>query len=156
MIALPTAFVLAAAVLSTSFLSGIFGMAGGIILIGVLLAMMSVAPAMVLHGATQFTSNSWRAWLWRSEIKWDIFAGYAGGALAAALAFTIVSYAPSKAMTLVAVGLVSFLGLWLPDAMAPDITRRWHAVGCGALCTALHLVAGIRGPFSTSRSCAPA
>ena len=49
----------------TSFLSGIFGMAGGMILLGVLLILLDVAPAMVLFGVTQFASNGWRAALWR-------------------------------------------------------------------------------------------
>jgi len=147
MITLPTAIALAAAVLTTSFLSGIFGMAGGIILMGILLAMMPLAPAMVLHGATQLTSNAWRAWLWRAEIRWNIFGCYAAGALVAALAFTAVRYAPSKPVTLIAIGVISFVGLWLPARFALDITRRWHAVGIGAMCTALHLVAGISGPI---------
>ena len=40
-------------VLGTSFLSGIFGMAGGMILMGLLLMLMSVPAAMILHGITQ-------------------------------------------------------------------------------------------------------
>ena len=45
---------------ATSFLSGIFGMAGGMILIGVLLALLPLPEAMVLHGVTQMASNGWR------------------------------------------------------------------------------------------------
>jgi len=147
MITLPFTLALTAAVLSTSFVSGIFGMAGGIILIGILLVLMPLAPAMVLHGATQFTANAWRAWLWRSEIRWGIFFSYAAGALAAALVFTLVRFAPSKPGTLIAIGLISLLGLWLPARFAPDITKAWHGFACGAICTALHLVAGISGPI---------
>jgi hypothetical protein len=55
MITLPIAAALAASILGTSFLSGIFGMAGGMILMGILLAMMPLAAAMVLHG-----SRRWR------------------------------------------------------------------------------------------------
>ena len=55
---------------ATSFLSGIFGMAGGLILIGVLLTLMPLPAAMVLHAITQMASNGWRAFLWRSHIKW--------------------------------------------------------------------------------------
>src|SRR3954463_13626565 len=49
----------------TAFLSGLFGMAGGLILIGVLLALMPLPTAMVLHAITQMASNGWRAFLWR-------------------------------------------------------------------------------------------
>src|SRR5258708_25794870 len=54
---------------ATAFLSGLFGMAGGLILIGVLLALMPLPTAMVLHAITQMASNGWRAFLLRSPTK---------------------------------------------------------------------------------------
>ena len=47
----------AMAVLGASIVSGIFGMAGGMILLGVLLLFMDVAPGMVLFGVIQIASN---------------------------------------------------------------------------------------------------
>ena len=61
MLTLPLTAAFAAAVLFTAFLSGIFGMAGGMILLGLLLAMLPLAQAMLLHGITQLASNGWRA-----------------------------------------------------------------------------------------------
>src|SRR4051812_24784176 len=69
------------AVVITSFISGILGMAGGMILMGLLLLMMPVPAAMMLHGITQMASNGWRAVLWREKIDWRIFRGTAYGAL---------------------------------------------------------------------------
>ena len=86
MISVPFAAALAASVLSTSFVSGVFGMAGGMILMGLLLSLMPLAPAMALHGITQIASNVARAWLWRQHINWPIVARYAAGALIAVLA----------------------------------------------------------------------
>src|SRR3977135_4407444 len=71
--------ILAVSAVVTSFVSGILGMAGGMILMGILLAMMPLPAAMMLHGITQLASNAWRAFLWRSEVDWRIFRGYAGG-----------------------------------------------------------------------------
>src|SRR3954469_789928 len=65
MISVPFAAALTASVLSTSFISGVFGMAGGMILIGFLLSFMPLAPAMALHGITQIAANAARAWLCR-------------------------------------------------------------------------------------------
>lgn len=146
MITLSTAIALATAVLSTSFLSGVFGMAGGIILIAILLVMMPVASAMVLQGATQFVGNAWRAWLWRSSIRWQIFYYYVAGAALAFGALSLVRFTPDKPVALIAIGVIGFAGLWLPAGIAPDITKRWHSFGCGALCTVLHLIAGVSGP----------
>src|SRR5256884_3122670 len=52
---------------ATAFLSGLFGMAGGLILIGVLLTILPLPSAMVLHAITQMASNGWRAFLWRGH-----------------------------------------------------------------------------------------
>ncbi len=147
MITLPTAAALAASILGTSFLSGIFGMAGGMILMGILLAMMPLAAAMVLHGVTQMASNSWRAWVWRTHILWPVVAWYAAGGIAAALAFFAVQLVPSKPITFIALGLLSFTGLLLPSRFAPNIVRRPDAIACGTLCTALQFIAGVSGPI---------
>ena len=110
MISLPIALTLTAAVLSTSFVSGIFGMAGGMILMGILLAIMPLAAAMVLHGLTQMASNGWRAWLWRDHVLWPVVASYATGAVVAGLILAVASLPASKPVTLVALGALSFAG----------------------------------------------
>lgn len=59
---------LAIVTLASSFLSGVFGMAGGMVLLGVMLSVLDVAPAMLLFSATQTASNGWRAVLWREHV----------------------------------------------------------------------------------------
>ena len=147
MITLPFAAALVATVLSTAFLSGIFGMVGGLILMGILLAIMPVAAAMVLHGMTQFASNGWRAWLWRAHINLPIAGAYAVGSFAAPLAMAVVQVTPGKPVTLIMLGLTPFAGLLLPPRWAPDMTRRADAFGTGAVCTLLMLLAGVSGPI---------
>jgi uncharacterized membrane protein YfcA len=147
MITLPIAATLAAAVLSTSFISGIFGMAGGMILMGILLTMMPLAAAMVLHGLTQMASNGWRAWLWRTHVQWPVVASYAIGALAATVVLTAASLPSSKPATFIVLGLMAFTGLLVPPWLTPNIVRRGDGVGCGALCTVLQLLSGVSGPI---------
>jgi uncharacterized protein len=147
MISLPLAAALAAAILSTSFVSGMFGMAGGMMLMGILLALMPVAAAMVLHGLTQMASNGWRAWLWRTHIRWPIVASYAIGGVLAALVFAVAQIVPSKPVALLIIGLTPFVGLVLPSRAVPDPTRGLQGVGCGAICTVLMLLAGVSGPI---------
>jgi len=50
----------------------IFGMLGGLILMGILVSLMQVVPVMILHGLIQMTSNGYRAWLNRKDINWKI------------------------------------------------------------------------------------
>ena len=67
--------IIAAATLATSFISGILGMAGGMILMGVLLACLTVPQAMALHGITQAASNGWRAAMLFGHIDWRVVRG---------------------------------------------------------------------------------
>ncbi len=58
----------------TSMLSGIFGMAGGLVLMWFLLLAFPAASAMAVHGAIQLTANGSRAWLSRRCIVWRTVA----------------------------------------------------------------------------------
>ena len=147
MLSLPIAAGFAAAIVSTSFISGIFGMAGGMILMGILLAFMPLTPAMVLHGLVQTAANGWRAWQWRGHIDRRIFVHYAAGAIVVAGVCSATQFTASKATALIIIGLTPFLGLVLPGRLAPDLARRGHDYGCGAICTVLQLLAGVSGPI---------
>ena len=57
-------------VFMTSLLSGVFGMAGGVVLMGVFTALLPVAAAMVTHGAVQLIANGFRAVLHRRHLRW--------------------------------------------------------------------------------------
>jgi len=147
---MPSALVLAALAVSalvTSFISGILGMAGGMIFMGVLLALLPLPKAMVLHGVTQLASNGWRAILWRTSIDWRVFRGNAYGSLVALAAFAVIQLVASKPVALLALGITPFVGLVLPEKLVLDVKRRGHPFLCGAVCTALQLVAGISGPI---------
>ena len=77
----PFDFVLiACTIISTSFISGLFGMAGGMILVGVLLVYFDVATGMVIFSIIQFVANGWRAVLWWRFVLWRIFFVYVAGA----------------------------------------------------------------------------
>ena len=58
------AFGIALIVTATSFVSGIFGMAGGLVLIGALLALLPVSVAMVLPGGASFGANTFAGQPW--------------------------------------------------------------------------------------------
>lgn len=141
---------LSASALITSFISGILGMAGGMILMGVLLALVSVPTAMLLHGTTQLASNGWRAWLWRSHIKRRIFAGYALGSLVILGLYTLVQFIVSKPVAYLILGLTPFIATALPESWHLNVERRGHPFGCGAICTALQLASGVSGPILDS------
>ena len=141
------AAILAVSGLVTSFVSGILGMAGGMILMGILLALMPVPAAMMLHGVTQLASNAWRALLWRNDVVWKIFRGYACGALAALALFTALQLVVSKPVALIVMGLTPFLTLALPESLHLNVERRGHPLACGLISSSLALMSGVSGPI---------
>jgi uncharacterized membrane protein YfcA len=138
---------IAVIVLATSFLSGIFGMAGGMIYMGALLLLLPVPAAMVLHGVTQTASNGWRAYLWRGYVAWPILRRYLIGAALAFGAFTLVRFVPDPALVLVVLGLTPFLAWMVPDGLAPRADRFGGAELCGFIGTAFQLLSGVSGPL---------
>ncbi len=140
------AFVLLATFV-TAAVSGVLGMAGGLLLMGALLLVLPAAVAFVVHGLLQLVSNGWRAFLQRPHVRWRTVGAYAVGALAAAVAVSLVSYAPSRALTFLLLGLVPGL-VWLPRGwLRFDASRPLHAAIAGLAVTALNLVAGVAGPL---------
>lgn len=138
---------LAVSALVTSFISGILGMAGGMILMGILLAMLPLPQAMMLHGITQLSANGWRAFMWRHEVDWRIFRGYMYGSFASLAFFILVQLVVSKPVALVILGFTPFVALALPEKWHLNVERRFHSAGCGIICTVLSLTAGVSGPI---------
>ena len=147
---MPTALfvaILAVSALVTSFVSGILGMAGGMILMGILLALMPLPAAMMLHGVTQLASNAWRAILWRAVVDWRVFREYVLGALAAMAVFVVLQLVVSKPIALIVMGFTPFITLVLPEKLHLNVERRGHSFACGAVCSVLSLTAGVSGPI---------
>jgi|SRR5688572_13656116 len=139
--------ILAVSALATSFISGILGMAGGMILMGILLALLPLPAAMMLHGITQIASNGWRALLWRNAVDWRVFRGYSLGALVALLVFAVVQIVVSKPVALILLGITPFAALALPEGLHLNVERRGHSAASGLICTVLSLTSGVSGPI---------
>jgi uncharacterized membrane protein YfcA len=143
----PILAALAVVAVVTSFVSGIFGMAGGMLLIGFLLFVLPVPVAMVFHGVIQIAANGWRSWLWRDHIKWSVVLQFGLGSAFSLLVFSSFAFVPPKWLVLLAVGLTPFLALAVPQRVAPNIERFGQAFLAGAIGGALQLVSGVTGPI---------
>jgi uncharacterized membrane protein YfcA len=131
----------------TSFLSGLFGMAGGLILIGVLLTLMPLPTAMVLHAITQMASNGWRAFLWRSHIRWRPVLVYLIGSALALGAWSITRYVPDKSIALLLLGLTPFMARLMPSGLKPNPESVGQGSFYGFICMGLMLMTGVSGPL---------
>ena len=141
---------LLAAMVATSFLSGIFGMAGGMILMGILLALLSVPEAMTLHAVAQMASNGWRGLLWIGHVRWRAVGAYASGCAVALGAWSALQYVPPKPLALLLLGATPFIVRVLPRDLKPDPESLLHGTCYGAACMSLMLLTGVAGPLADS------
>lgn len=142
----PSVFaIIGVTMLASSFVSGLFGMAGGMILLGVLLVFMDVVPAMVLFGVIQMVSNGWRATLWFRYVEWGIVWRFLVGSTLVFLAMRSVALLPSKATIYFALGLLPFAADLLPKRWSLDITKPGVPYFAGCLIIVLQLMAGAAG-----------
>lgn len=141
------ALLILVAVLATSILSGIVGMAGGMILMALLTLLLSVPVAMLLHGVTQAGANGSRAWFLREHVRWGVLPPYLAGVGTCVIAFAALTVVPDRGLVLMLVGLFPWLGRILPAMERLDVERPPAAFACGVIVTAAQLLAGASGPL---------
>src|SRR6266851_4894142 len=139
--------IIGATIVFSSFLSGVFGMAGGMILLGVLLNYFDVATGMILFSIIQLFANGWRALQWRSYVLWPIFFWYVLGARISFTLMWTIAFIPDKAMVYLALGLMPFLVEALPVVIRPNIQRRGVPFFTGMVTTVVQILAGVGGLF---------
>ena len=134
------------AVFGTSALSGVFGMAGGLVLLGILLTILPVGAAIAVQGAIQIVANGSRAFLSRAYIDWKILGVICLGLLAAGIILFIVRYTLELATVCIVIGLLPILVWILKSWLELDASKPRHAFFCGLLGDGLNLTVGVSGP----------
>jgi uncharacterized membrane protein YfcA len=131
----------------TAALSGVFGMAGGLLLKGCLALVLPVSATFVAHGILQLSANAWRAILHRRHVRWRIVAIYALGAFLIAGVVAKIAYEPTRATLYLLMGLAPLL-VWMPAGWTQlDAEKPAQALVCGAAVTGVNLTAGVAGPL---------
>ncbi len=134
-------------VFATAVLSGILGMAGGMILMAILVSTLSVSAAMMIHGAVQATSNGSRCWFLRRHVQWQILPAYVAGAGLALTAFSLLHLVPDPAVVLILVGALPWMARFLPRLNTLNMNHRGTACLGGLVVTSAQLLAGASGPL---------
>jgi uncharacterized membrane protein YfcA len=134
-------------VVLSSFISGVFGMAGGMILLGLLLVYFDVATAMVMFSILQISGNGWRALHWRRYALWPIFWWYIAGSLLAFVIMRAIAYVPNKAVVYILLGAMPFAAEVVPQSIRPNIEWRGVPFLTGFLTTVVQFMAGVGGLF---------
>jgi uncharacterized membrane protein YfcA len=139
--------VIGATIVFSSFVSGVFGMAGGMVLLGVLLAYFDVATGMILFSIIQLFANGWRVVQWRQYVLWSIFGWYFVGAVISFAVMWTIAVVPDKAMVYLLLGLMPFAVEALPASMRPNIEWRGVPFFTGVVTTIIQILSGVGGLF---------
>jgi uncharacterized membrane protein YfcA len=140
-------WIVAGAGFVTSTISAVFGMAGGMILMGIYAAALPVQAAMILHGVSQLFANGFRTYLLRRHIFAAGLGWYALGAVVSLGAFTLLAIVVARPIVFLLLGGIPLCLLAVPKRFAPRFERPTAALCCGALVTVANLLAGVSGPL---------
>jgi uncharacterized membrane protein YfcA len=146
-LSLPTCAFIVAGVFATSILSGILGMAGGMVLMGILAWVLPVQQAMILHGCSQLAANGSRAFIHRQHIYRKSLPYYFAGLAIMLGLFVAIHLVPSTLTVFLLLGVSPFLAFALPKNFKLNFTRPPQAFVCGILVTGFQLIAGVSGPL---------
>ncbi len=138
--------------LATSVLSAVVGMAGGIVLLSVMLLYLEPLTAIPLHGAIQLVSNGSRAFIQRKHVDWALTWRYAALLLPAGAVGMPVAYALPASLTRSLIGVFVLAATWRPGWLLlgthPEKARPLlRFFGLGAVVGFLQVVVGATGPL---------
>ncbi len=132
-------------VLVTAVISGILGMAGGMVLMGILVWTLQVREAMMLHATAQFFSNASRAYIHRTNIDFKSLKYYLTGMVLSFVVISLFTFLPSKALVFGMLGIGPFIPQIFRGRVKFDFTKPKHAFFCGLAITCMQLMAGVSG-----------
>ena len=142
-----TAALIVLTALLTSILSGVVGMAGGMVLMAVLALLLTVPAAMVMHGAIQGMANGSRAFMLRQHIRWSVLPPFLTGSAIGTAAFVALALLPSQNLVLLCVGLLPWVARASGWLRGLDITRPGTAFAAGLITMPIQLLVGVSGPL---------
>ncbi|HET9956283.1 MAG TPA: sulfite exporter TauE/SafE family protein [Polyangiaceae bacterium] len=134
----------------TSVVSGILGMAGGLILLSALLWKLEPTVAIPVHGVVQLVSNAARSWFLREHVAWRAVLRFILPLLpAGALGLLLLRWVPADAGRFV-IGVFVLLATWAPGAFRLDSLRTNPRLGLpigGAFVGFFSTLVGATGPL---------
>lgn len=144
--------VLCVAALSSSILSAIIGMAGGIVLLSVMLLFLEPLVAIPLHGAIQLVSNGSRAWIQRRHVRGRILAHYSILLVPSGLLGLAVAQSLSPSLARALIGGFVLAATWAPTrlllgAHPEQVEPRRRFLLLGGVVGVLNMTVGATGPL---------
>jgi uncharacterized membrane protein YfcA len=106
--------ILASAAFATSILSAVVGMAGGLILLSVMLLFFDPLVAIPLHGVIQLVSNGSRTLVQRAHVRWSIIGSISVLLLPMSIVGLHIARALSPPVARLLIGGFVLIATWAP------------------------------------------
>lgn len=137
------AVLLAVATMLTSFISGVMGIGGGVMLLGVMAVLLPAAVLIPLHGVVQFASNGFRSLLLVSHIQKSVLLPFVlGSAVGSVFSGSLVIQLPAWAIQF---GIAGFIILAVLGKV--NVGGAGSAAVAGVISGFLTMLFGATGPF---------
>jgi uncharacterized membrane protein YfcA len=133
----------------TSVVSGVMGMAGGMLLLAVMLLKLEPAVAIPVHGIVQLVSNGSRAFFLRKHVRWPAVWRFAWPLLpGGALGIWLLAHVPPSGSR-IAIGLFVLASTWLKSffSIGKGVTAERALPVGGALVGFFSTLVGATGPL---------
>lgn len=140
-------FVITTATFLTSMISGIFGMAGGMILKIVFLNILTVNASMIIHALIQMVANGWRSLIWRKYIVWRVLPPYFWGIGIGITLVSFLHYVPSAAVVLIIMGIIPIFCIVFSRYIQLTIENKKQTLVAATLLTFIQMTTGVIGPL---------
>lgn len=140
-------FIITAATFLTSMISGIFGMAGGMILKVVFLNVLTVNASMIIHALIQMVANGWRSLIWRKHIVWNVLPPYFWGIGIGITLVSFMHYVPSAAVVLIIMGIIPIFCIAFSRYIQLTIENKKQTVVAATILTFIQMTTGVIGPL---------
>jgi uncharacterized membrane protein YfcA len=136
----------------TSILSAIVGMAGGIVLLTVMLLFLDPLEAIPIHGAVQLISNGSRTWIQRAHVERGIVWRYALLLVPAGFVGLVIAQALDPPITRMLIGVFVLFATWAPSLLLlgthPEASdRNTRFIALGGVVGLVNMTIGATGPL---------
>ncbi|MCF7958280.1 MAG: sulfite exporter TauE/SafE family protein [Phycisphaerae bacterium] len=138
---------LAIAALVCSFISGMTGLGGGTVLLGVIALVVEAGYVVPLHGAVQVVSNGTRVLLFLSHVKWKIIGFFLIGLVPGMVAGLFLFRLLDETVVKLLMGFFILVVTWLPKGKKKMSRPFGIFVPVGLVAGVIGIFFGAIGPF---------
>jgi len=144
--------ILTSVALASSVLSAVVGMAGGIVLLSVMLLFLEPLVAIPLHAVVQLVSNASRTFIQRRHVDWSLVGPYALPLLPMGFVGLWILESLSASATRSLIGAFVLVATWAPNWLLlgsrPErLERRRRFFALGSVVGAIGVTVGATGPL---------